>query len=412
MDYEPWPETGCSLAEARQRTADCVLNSQLQEANDRNLLTIEERIEAACLDHLKCARLIAYGRQGSPNADLQLISAAQWNTLNNVEWQSSSAADDRVPRIALFDIRVYPPLLAPRQIDLLAGRTLAEAFEQVVLGDPEVATLGRAAVRLSPEFEAVFVRGRCHVHGFKEWPLAFERWVMVSTVHPEAAKRSVYDRPDKPDPLEVVIAAEALKHRYCALISMLRRGELEGRGLPAMAGHSEAILRSIWSHEEFYFDAGTGNVLQDNRESTGRHDRLTTRWIGVVLQRSNSADFRMHPPGTMFHGKPPVHDELLSTTTSVSQAAPIRKGVARVETTAASLKACQAWLEGIMADCRDQRALSKKDLWAWARKRWPGTLSERQFLAARSAAIHSTKAFAWGVGGAPKKPQHRNRRTD
>ena len=101
-----------------------------------------------------------------------------------------------------------------------------------MLGDPEVATLGREAVRLSPEFEAVFVRGRCHVHGLEEWPLAFERWVMVSTMHPEAAKRSVYDGPGEPDPLEVVIAAEALKHRYRALILMLRRGELEGRGLP------------------------------------------------------------------------------------------------------------------------------------------------------------------------------------
>ena len=55
---------------------------------------------------------------------------------------------------------------------------------------------------------------------------------MVSTMHPEAAKRSVDDGPGEPDPLEVVIAAEALKHRYRALISMLGRGELEGRGLP------------------------------------------------------------------------------------------------------------------------------------------------------------------------------------
>jgi hypothetical protein len=374
---------------------------------------IEETIDAACLDHLKCGRLIAYGRQGSPNADLQLIGAAQWNTITDVEWQSSSAADDRLTRATYLDIRVYPPLLAPCRIDLLAGRTLAEAFEQVVLVDPEVATLGREAVRLSPEFEAVFVRGRCHVHGLEEWPLAFERWVMVSTVHPEAAKRSVYDGPRKPDPLEVVIAAEALKHRYRALISMLRRGELEGRGLPTTAGHSDAILRSIWSHEEFYFYASTGDVLQDNPESTGRHDRLTRRWIGVVLQRANSADSRMHPLGSMFHGKPPVRDELLSTT-SVPQAAPIRqsKAVARMETTAASLKACQAWLEGIMAESRDQRTLSNKELWARAQKRWPSTLSERQFLAARSAAIRSTKAFAWGAGGSPKKPQPRNHRAD
>jgi hypothetical protein len=282
------------------------------------------------------------------------------------------------------------------------------------LGDPEVATLGREAVRLSPRFEAVFVRGCCHVYGVKEWPLAFERWSMVSAVHPDVAKRSIYDGAGEPDPLEVVIAAEALKHRYRALISILRRGELEGLGLPTTAGHSDVILRSIWSHEEFHLGTSTGDVLQDNPESTGRHDRLTRRWIGVVLQRSNFADLRKRPLGTMFHGKPPTHDELLSTTTSVSQAAPIKwpKGVARGETKATSRKACQAWLEGIMAESPDQRTLSNKELWAQAQKRWSGTLSERQFMAARSAAIHSTKAFAWGAGGAPKKPQHPNHRGD
>ncbi|MGA7807536.1 hypothetical protein [Bradyrhizobium sp.] len=410
MDYEPWPETGCSLAEARERTADRVLVGQSVEGAGRNqpteIKTMEERIEAACLDHLKCGRLIAYGRQGSLNADLQLISAAQWNALTNIEWQNSSSADDRLARSAFLDIRVYPPLLAPCHIDLLAGRTLAEAFEQFVLGDPEVATLAREAVRLSSEFEAVFVRGCCHVYGFKEWPLAFERSVMVSTVHPDEAKRSIYDGAGEPDPLEVVIAAEALKHRYCILISILRRGELEGRGLPVTAGHSEVILRSIWSHEDFHFGANTGDVLQDNPESTGRHDRLIRRWIGVVLQRSNSSDQRIHPLGKVFHGKPPVHDELLSTT-SVLQAAPVQrsKAVARVETKVASRMACEAWLKGIMAESQNRRTFTAEELWARAQKKWRGTLSERQFLAARGEAIRATRAFAWGAGGAPKKPR-------
>jgi hypothetical protein len=248
---------------------------------------------------------------------------------------------------------------------------------------------------------------------FKEWPLAFERSVMVSTVHPEEAKRSIYDGPGEPDPLEVVIAAEALKHRYRALISILRRGELEGRGLPTTAGHSDVILRSIWSHEDFHFGANAGDVLQDNPEPTGRHDRLIRRWIGVVLQRSNSSDQRIHPLGKMFHGKPPVHDELLSTT-SVLQAAPIQrsKAVARVETKVASRMACEAWLKGIMAGSQDQRTFTIEELWAQAQKKWPGTLSERQFLAARGEAIRATRAFAWGAGGAPKKARRPNHRGD
>jgi hypothetical protein len=123
--------------------------------------------------------------------------------LTSIEWQSSKAADDRRSGNAFFDVRIYPPLLAPCDLDLLAGLTLLEAFRQLVLGDAEVATLGRKAAQLSPDFAAAFVSGRCEIHGFEEWPLAFNRWVMVSTVHPDPAKRSKYDVPRRPDPIEV-----------------------------------------------------------------------------------------------------------------------------------------------------------------------------------------------------------------
>ncbi len=405
MDYEPWPETGCSLAEARQRTAESVLSSQPAKVSGSpptKITAIEKAVGAAWSDHLKDGRLVAYGHPGRANAETQEISMAQWNALTRIEWQRSAAADDQA-KIEFSDIRVYPTLLAPCHVSLLAGRTLAEAFEWFVLGDPEVAALGREAVRLSPEFEAVFVRGRCQVHGVEQWPLAFERWVMASTVHPEAAKRSKFDVPRKPDPIEVVVAAEALKHRYRALISVLRRGELEGRGLPASAGHTEAILRSIWSREEFHLDASTGDVLQENPESTGRHDRLMRRWIGVVLQRSNSVS-RVHHLNAMFHGKPATHDELLSSTPT-PQEVPVKqsKAVARVETKLSARDACESWLTKMMEASKDKRIYSKAELWAKAQSKWPGTLSERQFLAARLEAIQVTKASVWGAVGAPKK---------
>jgi hypothetical protein len=405
MDYEPWPEAGCSLAEAEQRTADSIPSRLVQDNGtwQPKIKVSDERVESTCLDHLKNGRLVAYGRPGSPAAEPQLISMAKWSALTKIEWQSSAAAGDQA-QIEILDIRVYPPLLAPCHVDLLAGRTLAEAFQQFVLGDPEVAALGREAVRLSPEFEAVIVRGRCQVHGLEEWPLAFERTVMVSTVHPEVAKRSIFDVPWEPDPLEVVIAAEALKHRYRALISILRRGELEGLGLPGTKGYSDVILRSVWSRKEFYLDASAGDVVQDNPESTGRYDRLIRRWIGVMLQRPNSANLRVHDLGTMFHGKPPTHDELLSDTPT-PQAAPIQKSkaAARVETKGSSRKACESWLIGIMAKSKDKRTHSRKELWALAQEKWPNTLSERQFQATRAEAIRVTGALAWAASGAPEK---------
>jgi hypothetical protein len=401
MDYEPWPQAGCSLAEAEQRTSVSATSRLVQENGTRKakIKAIEEGIENTCLDHLKNGRLVAYGRLGNLNAETQLISIAFWNALTRIEWQAGGQG-----LIEFLDISVYPPLLAPCHVDLLAGRTLAEAFQQFVLDDPEVAALGREAVRLSPEFEAVIIRGRCQVHGIEEWPLAFERFAMVSTVHPDVAKRSMYDGPGKPDPIEVVIAAEALKHRYRALISILRRGELEGLGLPATSGYSNVILRSIWSREDFYLDAKAGDVVQDNPESTGRYDRIIRRWIGVMLQRSDSGSLRVHDLGAMFHGKPSTHGQLLSDTPT-PQAAPIPKSKsgARVESKISSRKACEAWLIDIIAKSKDKRTHTKTDLWALAQDKWPNTLSERQFQAARAEAIQVTGAFLWGAAGAPKK---------
>jgi len=304
VDYVPWPESGCGLAEARERTADrrawkhwCNLISERTSVSpsrndDRAEIEIKElaeRIDGNCLEHMKSKRLIAYGRPGRSTAAAQLIGSDVWPALTKIDWERSFATEHRPTGFVFSEILIFPALLAPCRIDLIAGYPLAEAFKKFVLEDPEVAALAKEAVRLSPAFEHVFMQGRCHVQGVGEWPVSFERWITIGTVHPDPDKRSKFDIPRKPDPLEVVIAAEALTHRYRALISMLRRGELQGHGLPATPGHPDVILRSIWSHEEFYFDATSGDVLQDNPESRDRYDRLIRRWIAVVLQRTTAA---------------------------------------------------------------------------------------------------------------------------
>jgi hypothetical protein len=410
VDYVPWPEIGCSLAEARKRTAEQACGRDWQAESK----LIDEEFEVHCIELLRSGRLIGYGRPGTSNAGQQSISMTQWKSFSRIEWESSTAADDRPGGNSFFNVCVYPPLLAPCHTDLLTGLTLLEAFKQLVLGDAEVALLGRKAVQLSPDFAAAFVNGRCEIHGVEEWPLAFDRWAMLSTVHPDPAKQSIYDGAGDPDPIEVVIAAEALKHRYRALISKLQRGEIEGRGLPAAPGYLDVIPRSIWSHEEFHFDARTGDVFQDNPESTGRHDRLIRRWIGVMLQRPNLPDRPMQLAGMMFHGKPPVHDRSPSGTPESQQASPTQsKAVTRVEAKTTSVHACEAWLKGMISDSPNQRTRSIDELWEEAKQKWPKTLSRRKFLDAREAAIASTPgASAWAVGGRPRKPQHPNRRTD
>jgi hypothetical protein len=394
LEYVPWPETGCSLAEARRRGFDCGLGEQARA---------ESKAETHCLDLLKGGRLIGYGSPDSSTAEPQLISKLQWASFCRVEWNASTACDGGEGGKSFSNIRIHPPLLAPCRIQHLAGLTLLEAFKQLVLGDAEVALLGRKAVRLSPDTASVFVGGRCQVYGDEDWPLAFDRWVMVSTVHPDPDKRSLYDGAGDPDPIEVVIAAEALKHRYRALISMLQRGELEGWGLPATPGHPDVIPRSVWSHEAFHFDARTGDILQDNPESTGRYDRRIRRWIGVMLRIPNIIWQRTQSTEPMFHGKPLAHDRLLPTTSEPEKTiARQSKAIARVATKNSSRKGCERWLKEIISHSPNQRTHSKEELWADAKQKWPD-LSERQFLMARSDAITASSAFGWAASGRAKK---------
>src|SRR5260370_21284040 len=115
MDYEPWPENGCSLAEARHRTVESVLSDQPVQVSGSRLTkvkAIEKALGATCRDHLRNGRLVAYGRRGSSNAEPQLISSSQWSALTRIDWQRSTTADDRA-QIEFFDIPLYPPLLAP-----------------------------------------------------------------------------------------------------------------------------------------------------------------------------------------------------------------------------------------------------------------------------------------------------------
>jgi hypothetical protein len=310
VDYVPWPEKGCCLAEARERTADRaawkVLHDGLtniarhkseqqkdKRSGDRGdpelvVSEVEDRIEADFRKQMTTRRLVAYGRAGHPDAASRLISRDIWLTLPRIDWENSSIGADRRAGNAFFAVRTFPALLAPCRLELIQGRSLSDTFKKFVLEDPEVAALAKRAVALCPEFERVFLYGHCYVHGIKEWPVTFERRGLIGVVHPDPKRRWEFGVSRKPDPVEVAIAADALLHRYGVLIGLLRRGELEGQGLPAISGDSGMILQSIWSHRDFHINVD-GDVFQINKESENPPlDLYTRRWIGVVLRRGSS----------------------------------------------------------------------------------------------------------------------------
>jgi hypothetical protein len=288
--------------EARERTAERItwrrrteLLSQLSAGrsggsrapNGAELLAIEAEITAIYQQHFESRHLIAYSHAGLSRHANQ-ISSNDWGALASIDWRNAASAEPRVRGVPVHDVRVFPTLLAASRTEVLEGLPLLEAFRKFVLGDPEVAQLGREAVRLSPKFATVFLEGTCLIHGVEEWPLAFERWITKTTIHPDPAKRAKFDPRGDPDPIEVVIAAEARLHRYCSLISLLRSGELEATGAPAIAGAVEPIPRAVWSHRDFHFEPSTGDVLQTNPEPKNNYDWHIKRWVGVVLQKPPS----------------------------------------------------------------------------------------------------------------------------
>jgi hypothetical protein len=162
MDYVPWPANGCNLAEASERTAERPVWSRRSELlgriatacsdatnplADAEFEAIEAEIAATCLDHLKSGRLVAYGYLASSQAP-NFAGSELWRTLTVINWKESSAAEERIGGVRLHKIRVFPSLLALCRTDFLDGLPLRDAFRQFVLGDPEVAQLGREAVRL------------------------------------------------------------------------------------------------------------------------------------------------------------------------------------------------------------------------------------------------------------------------
>jgi hypothetical protein len=179
--------------------------------------------------------------------------------------------------------------LAPCSSDLIDHSSLQEAFNRLVLRDPEVVVLAAKTMRLSAIFKELFLQGRCHVQGVEEWPLHFERWSLPSALHPDPKKRSVYSPSGPPDSIEAVFACEAVVHRYCVLMAMLQSGELKAVGLPETAGYPSDVPRAIWSHEDFHLKADTGDLFQFNHDASDWSDRLIRRWVGVTVRKGSES---------------------------------------------------------------------------------------------------------------------------
>jgi hypothetical protein len=282
-EFAQWPQQGCSLNETRGR----LLGLPASAEDDLSKTASDRRLADEVMAALAEDQLVGYGtKQG--NIEREIINCGFWLAKPAIDWEGSYA---NASAEAYSSILVCPALVASDRARLVAGHSFKTIFERYVLKDPEVAAWARKAIRASSEFERVFIQGHCYPHGVGEWPLAFERG-LVGVVHPDPAKRSPLGSMRKPDPIEAVVASEVLTNRFGALITMLRLGEVEGRAILCASSAPDTVLRSIWSHRDYYVDRD-GDLFAINEErDAGAQSFLIRRWVGLVLELPTRAELR------------------------------------------------------------------------------------------------------------------------
>ncbi len=295
MDYRAWPENGCGLAQARERTADRThwRNWQrVRKAGKNTTDKYERRINAQFSQFMQTGKLVAYAQSSNPAGTIELVPSAVWSSIERLSWRKSSI---QTSSRSYDNVRIYPVLLAPCRVKLLSGRPLSEVFTSFVLRDPEVAALVKQALVKSPDLKNVLC-------GPNKWRVAPPRDDLLGVKHPNRKKRGPVGWLADPSPPESVLAAQALLHRHRILMSILAQGQLEAEGLPSRRGDPAKIRRAIWVHPRFYID-DDGDIHQVNEHATDWHDRLKRCWTAVVLSASAA-----------FHVKPPTSDDVRSTT--------------------------------------------------------------------------------------------------
>jgi hypothetical protein len=311
LHYDPWPPQGCTLAEARERTADrqrwqelaqrvhglkslgpirqgwtlderewAALERRDRDRLKRALREVETEINTKFRALLHSKQLIAYGRQRDLNADTSLIEADKWPSLPNTNWKTSAVGENRKGGAYYLAVRVYPIVKSPNVVDLLSGLSFVEAFRQFIVNDPEIQSLGKEAIKLEPEYERVFIDGKCYPYGADEWGVKWHEGVEISPEH-----RSLFGILNPPPPRDGRRAYAALADRFGAFLALLRNGHLNARGLPQMPNLPDVVPRTVWSHHDFHFDANAGDLFKINPECEDPPRDLFLRcWIGLLLE--------------------------------------------------------------------------------------------------------------------------------
>jgi hypothetical protein len=186
---------------------------------------------------------------------------------------SRAALEERIANETTGEIRLFVPLNAPNAAERLNGQGLAEAFQQCVLDDPEIAILLKRT-GMGYQFEG----GRCPLgpHIDYHWPLDapardFEFRLLRDGL-------LIFGDPEPRATPEVVALSEALADRVSAIRGLLVSGKVQGYSLSRSFTESPVPAR-LWAHRGLSIDVSSGDLSQ--RDGKGYFQPL---WTGIELR--------------------------------------------------------------------------------------------------------------------------------
>lgn len=342
------------------------VDSKLERFSNRRNTAIRYCNEGL-IDQFVLGRLVTYGREGSPLAELKLIPASAWRDMRICDWGKFRAATRR-PKVVIHDVRIYPALVAPNAIDHLAGTKLAAAILNLIFSDPLIDTLRG------------FARGK---------PLELDRrradshflWSIVRPIkNCQCGLRTASS-----------LANLVLGLRVAELIEYLSTGQIVALGM--INGVVEVVPLTVWDEVGVYLDLNSGTIF---RLTTGTEaanvDALQPLYTDLILSRPDQI--------SSTHVKPIVPVDVRSTTIKVEPKL-ISKAITSAKKREGEQEECRVLFEEIIG-ASPKRTHTKKELVMLARFKCPD-LSETRILELMRDTIKKLNAHAWRASGAPEK---------
>jgi hypothetical protein len=223
--------------------------------------------------YLLGGRLVAWGRSASLSVELRSIPSSTWTELHFESFRQSIITEATAARAPILDVRIYPVVEAPDAVEYLHGKTVVEAFEQFVFGDPQCSRLRKRALAAGGhplDLEPHQPMWRVD-HGKEAGWISPVGWLNRSD-NPQAYNRTCN-------------ADYILGQRFARLVGYLADGTLVAHGM-TRDGRMAEIPRSLWKREHARLDLTNGDFLDFLPNARTLNEAYSRpRFLGLMLRK-------------------------------------------------------------------------------------------------------------------------------